>query len=297
LNNLKAESPTDVSEAEKEAKRKKRRSWFKSGELPTDQEEEEEEISDDEPGPSRPKPKSKKSRKSSLAIERKEPAPFEPVPTYIDYDGERPRTPRNKKSSPGWRGMLGLKRKESLDDMAEMARDENKARKAALAAESGALFAGLPPPQSEGRSFKVARRSGGPSSPLPSASPSTSKPLATTSTPTARIDTQQEAPKSFRVKRRGPSSPHKGVYEDIPLSTVPAPPPSSFKVHRAGIDTSTSSSPPSSFVVNRPLATPPRSPTTSVSENTRRASPDPHASSRGKGKASMFRPAPGSPRL
>ena len=284
LNNLKADSPTDMSEAEKEAKKKKRRSWFKSGELPST--DNEDEISDDEPGPSRPKPKSRKSRKSSLEVERRrEPAPFEPVPTYLDY-GERPQTP--KKSTPGWRGMLGLKRKESLDDVAEMARDENKARKAALAAESGALFAGLPPPSTEGRSFKVARRSG-----------TSSSPSKTTSTPQNDSPIQAEAPKSFRVKRRGPSSPQKGIYEDIPLSSVP--PPSSFKVHRSGPGDDTDfSPPPSSFVVNRPNATPPRSPViSSTGENTGRASPDVHAASSGKGKAAMFRPSSGSgsPRL
>jgi len=281
LNNLKADSPTDMSEAEKEAKKKKRRSWFKSGELPpTDNEDE---ISDDEPGPSRPKPKSRKSRKSSMEVERREPAPFEPVPTYIDHDyDERPSTP--KKSIPGWRGMLGLKRKESLDDVAEMARDENKARKAALAAESGALFAGLPPPSTEGRSFKVSRRSG------------PSSPSQTTSTLTASTPVDAEAPKSFRVKRRGPSSPQKGIYEDIPLSSVP--PPSSFKVHRSGTGTGTDfSPPPSSFVVNRPNDSP-RSPVMSGgSENSGRASPDIHATARGKGKAAMFRPSSGSPRL
>jgi hypothetical protein len=280
LNNLKAESPTDMSEAEKEAKKKKRRSWFKSGELPpTDNEDE---ISDDEPGPSRPKPKSKKSRKSSMEVERREPAPFEPVPTYIDHDyDERPQTP--KKSTPGWRGMLGLKRKESLDDVAEMAKDENKARKAALAAESGAMFAGLPPPSTEGRSFKVSRRSG------------PSSPSKASFTPTASTPVDAEAPKSFRVKRRGPSSPQKGIYEDIPLASVP--PPSSFKVHRSGSGTDFSP-PPSSFVVNRPNATPPRSPVMSGGgENTGRASPDIHATARGKGKAAMFRPSSGSPRL
>jgi hypothetical protein len=216
-----------------------------------------------------------------MEIERREPAPFEPVPTYIDHDyDERPQTP--KKSTPGWRGMLGLKRKESLDDVAEMARDENKARKAALAAESGAMLAGLPPPSTEGRSFKVSRRSGA----------STQAVAPTTSTP--RSDTEADAPKSFRVKRRGPSSPQKGVYEDIPLTSVP--PPSSFKVHRSGTGTDFSP-PPSSFVVNRPNATPPRSPVTSIGENTGRASPDIHATASGKGKAAMFRPSSGSPRL
>lgn len=308
LNNLRADSPTDKNEAEKEAKKKKRRSWFKSGDLPSsDQDGEEEEISDDEPGPSRPKPKSRKSRKSSLPLERKEPAPFEPVPTYLDYDyeTERPRTP--KKSNPGWRGMLGLKRKESLDDIAEMARDENKARKAALAAESGAMLAGLPPPSSEGRSFKVARRPAagadaktaagaraGSSTPTPSPSKSTKKPAPisiSTSSLTPK-GTETEAPKSFRVKRRGPSSPQKGIYEDIPLSSVP--PPSSFKVTRPN-----DSPPPSSFIVNRPNATPPRSPVTSAGENTGRASPDIHVhTTKGKGKAAMFRPTSGtSPRL
>jgi len=164
-----------------------------------------------------------------------------------------------------------------------MARDENKARKAALAAESGALFAGLPPPSTEGRSFKVSRRSG-PSSP--------SKAIFT---PTASTPVDAEAPKSFRVKRRGPSSPQKGIYEDIPLASVP--PPSSFKVNRSGPSTDFSP-PPSSFVVNRPHATPPRSPVMSGGgENTGRASPDIHATARGKGKAAMFRPSSGSPRL
>jgi hypothetical protein len=299
LNNLKGDSPTDsiegdkVKEKDKEAKKKKRRSWFKSGDLPNsddnDNDIDVEEFSDDEPGPSRQRPKAQNRRKSSIPF--KEPAPFEPIPTVIDYDydyddQQRPRA--GSKSSPGWRGMLGLKKKKSLDDMAEMARDENKARKAALAAESGAMLAGVPTPQ-EGRSFKVARRSGPGSASGPS-SPSRPVPTGSNSTPGPITSPNQETPKSFRVKR-GKDSTSKpmskvGGYEDIPLEPTSTPP-SSFKVNRPGMDTS----PTSSFIVNRPLATPPQSPSIVP---TGRASPDPHASVRGKGKASMFRPVSGS---
>jgi hypothetical protein len=312
LNNLKDDSPTGMTESEKEkekeAKKKKRRSWFKSGEEEFD--DEDTEYSDDEPGPSRQKatattmgknknhPPPRGGRQNSLPF--KEPAPFEPVPTVIPYDDDDSPNPyprKPKSTTPGWRGMLGLKKKKSLDDMAEMARDENKARKAALAAESGAMLAGLPTatPQ-EGRSFKVARRSApGQGHGSSSSSPSISammRPNGAASAPT-------EAPKSFKVKRARDPVPiqQSSGYEDIPLvstqhqTTTLA---NTFKVHRPGTE---APSPTSSFIVNRPSATPPQSPTLPIGrQDTGRASPDIHASARGKGKASMFQSG-SSPRL
>jgi hypothetical protein len=320
LNNLKDDSPTSQSdtastvikgkEKEKEAKKKKRRSWFKSGDESTnpadaDGDEDEDEESDDEPGPSRRKDKGKDKSKHRLRqstipppmhMRMKEPAPFEPVPTVLDYDDEDPYPARRKPHSSavaGWKGMLGLKKKKSLDDIAEMARDENKARKAALAAESGAMLAGVPTPQ-EGRSFKVARRS----TPGPTASSSKQPNSESRANANTNADTTpQEAPRSFRVKR-GKVNQNAG-FEDIPLSSVaqPAPTPvptSSFKVHRPGAAPSPVQSPaPSSFVVNRSRvsSTPPLSPALPFEAT---MPPDVHSSVRGKGKASMFQSGAGS---
>lgn len=81
-----------------------------------------------------------------------EPLPFQSVPTSpID-----PPRPRN------WFQVLGLtrNRRNGGDEESELARDENKARKAALAAQSGALFAGVEEKPKEQKSFKVHRKPG-----------------------------------------------------------------------------------------------------------------------------------------
>jgi hypothetical protein len=297
LNNLKDDTSTLESQDEKDAKKKKRRSWFKSGDIPRPEDYDDTEESDDEPGPRRKsKGKSKARGSNSNVLPYREPAPFEPIPLVVDYrdDDEagaslpRTRPTPSSPSRPGWRGMLGMgpKKKKSLDDMAELARDENKARKAALAAESGAMLAGVQPTPSEGRSFKVARRG-------PTSSPSVPGP----SSSAAAAGTGE--PRSFKVKRaKQPNTPTQvGMgYHDIPLVSPPSPATPtevrSFKVHRQGQSqsrgTSTpadieTSSPSSSFVVNRSKAaarsTPPQSPL---------LSPDPHALPQAKGKASMF---------
>jgi hypothetical protein len=304
LNNLRDESttPTKQDQEDRDAKKKKRRSWFKSGDLPSGQyddyndDDDQDQLSDDEPGPRR-KSKDKGKGRQSIPMKLKEPAPFEPVPQVVDYDYEYdyesgPSTNRTRptpagSSRPGWRGMLGLgTRKKSLDDMAELARDENKARKAALAAESGAMLAGVQAPQ-EGRSFKVARRG-----PAPATIPTASSVLRTPIQSQAQ-STSREEPKSFKVKRaKQPNTPTQvgmgNGYSNVPLVSPPAEV-RSFKVNRSGQSQGKrpepAEAPPSpslSLKVNRPQArtsTPPQSPTLSQ---------DPYASSSARGKASLF---------
>ncbi|RSH82219.1 hypothetical protein EHS25_005929 [Saitozyma podzolica] len=82
----------------------------------------------------------------------REPLPFEPVPPpgdVEDMDEDKPR---------GWRRTLGLTKKSGADPLGDAARDENKARKAALATESGALFAGVDAMPVDKKSFKVIRK-------------------------------------------------------------------------------------------------------------------------------------------
>lgn len=120
--------------------------------------------------------------------------------------------------SRGWRSVLSLGRRRKDDsDEAERLKDENRARKAALANESGALFAGVESPSKPSRkrlSFPAAaaaESSAGPSSgtrtftvnrksasPLPAASPATYPPT----TPTAA-----GGERTFRVKRAGHAVP------------------------------------------------------------------------------------------
>ena len=156
LNNLKDDPSPDSTSTPRRGKRKsKTGGWF--GKSAEDPESSPAEESDDEPGPSR----------------RRVPLHFEPAPSPL---GE-------KKS---WRTALGLGRKKSMDEMAELARDENKARKAALAAASGSMFAGVEAPPS--KSFVVNRKNGSrPGGPTPLQSPVS----ATSET------------KSFKVKRMG----------------------------------------------------------------------------------------------
>ncbi|KAK8864265.1 hypothetical protein IAR55_001511 [Kwoniella newhampshirensis] len=185
----------------------------------------EREESDDETGPSR-----RRANRTSLAGTGgfREPAPFEPVPlSPLQYE-EDPRTG----SGGGWRKRLGLgKRKKSLDDFAEQARDENKARKAALAAESGALFAGV-------------------EAPTPPKSRSTT-PVAGTST---AAGSSGNAKKGFIVNRRGPGQPSRNQPQTQSRTrTIPAP---LTLASTSNLDASTSTT---SFKVKRmgqPMPTP-----------------------------------------
>ncbi|WWD17438.1 hypothetical protein CI109_101879 [Kwoniella shandongensis] len=215
LNDLKHDPSPDsqYSDSTTAAKKKaKRRSggWFsrnsgdksrKRGDGDSDGYDDDDE-SDDEPGPSR-----RRTKGAPLTAPRgyHEPAPFEPVPIESDDVAE----PVGGTSGGGWRRALGLgKRKKSLDDIAEQARDENKARKAALAAESGALFAGVeaptPPRSTAGtpagptgtkKGFLVNRR-GGPSAPA-------QKPQPLSLDTSANGDGSASATPSFKVKRMG----------------------------------------------------------------------------------------------
>lgn len=218
LNNLKDDASPDslnsssAAEAVK-GKKGKRRSkpstWFAkhnndSASSPVEDDYTDE--TDDERGPSR-------KRKAGSRPQRP-PKPFEPVPSPL-LDDER---------AGGIRGLLGLKRKKSLNDVEERARDENKARKAALAAQSGSLFAGVDAPVSPtaGRGFVVNRKKGDSTTltatdvkgtrgnpiiqPMPVDSPATSQ-------------TPDEGSRSFKVKRMGRQTPSPTL---APIS-VPAP--------------------------------------------------------------------------
>lgn len=383
LNNLREDIPTggrhdrdDDNDVNGDKKKKKRRSWFKTegGMIMRDDDDDDDEVEitdDDEPesGPSRPEPKQNKSKdksrpaftpapastsaaskgksKSRMSVPLKEPAPFEPVPTVLDYDPEEEEFDRHRGTSGrrpshhgdttggggsggvgGILGYLGLRRKKSLDDFASQVRDENKARKAALAAESGAMLFGVQPTPVEQRSFKVTRRDGSntPRS-SPVAGPSTTNTKSGGSGP-MNVKGKQKAdgpgpsseagqvpgpvpePRSFKVKRA-----HQNVSTPTAISKVTPTPtainesnqPSSksFKVMRPNTThapASGNSSAASSFVVNRPRHTPPPALQLQVNNVTppyspRAESPQPHASPAGhvsaRGKASMFRSAKG----
>ncbi|EIW70782.1 hypothetical protein TREMEDRAFT_11397, partial [Tremella mesenterica DSM 1558] len=207
LNNLKEVSPTSryglgEKERDKESKRKqkqKRRSkpigWFMAvnkGESSGTSGTEEDEESDDEPGPSR----RRKHKRMKVPItvtdelEMREPEPFQPIPAIVESGG----APR------GWKATLGLVKRRKEED--ESVRDENKARKAALATESGALFAGVQAPKTQSiktptpttTGFKV-KRAGRPSvSPI---SPISTDELSMLG------QIRQESVSSFKVKRPG----------------------------------------------------------------------------------------------
>lgn len=181
----------------------------------------ESEESDDEPGPSR-----RKGRRTSRG-----PIPFEPVPMS-------PEEPKK-----GWRSAIGLGRKKSLDAIAEQARDENKARKASLAAQSGALFAGVeaPTPSPAKKAFVVNRKSSVP-----------------TAAPIAEYGGGSTSPSSFRVKRLAQPSPAPiptplapPASSTPPVTTAAAPqsPVRSFQVIRPQVQSPTMGS----FAVSRPV--------------------------------------------
>jgi hypothetical protein len=153
--------------------------------------------SDDEPGPSQ---------------RRRIPQPFEPAPSPL---GEYPDSQPKKK---GWRAALGLggngggKGNREEEEMAEMVRDENKARKAALATASGSMFAGVeapsPPRSPAGKGFVVNRKSARPGV-TPMASDRMSPPPNTAAGPSRAqgtygsqgTSTDVPAVRSFKVKR------------------------------------------------------------------------------------------------
>lgn len=288
LNNLREDSPTSQND-----KKKKRRSWFKGDSSTPDRNgnDNDTEESDDEPGPSRRRQGGNKGKRRS-SIPLKEPAPFEPVPLVLDDEDDRPAHAPSARGG-GLLGLLGLRKKKSLDDVAEQARDENKARKAALAAESGAMLFGVQPAPAEQRSFKVARRDDklkpGPTSPA-AAGPSSRQPQG------------QGEPRSFKVKRvnHNVPTPTESPTRPIELDTTSGSGGGkSFKVIRPSMPHASASGASSthtgSFVVNRPPShtpspapgTPPLRPTTP-----QHTSPEGLVSPTKQGKASMFRSPP-----
>ena len=227
LNNTKDEQETspdpkesDSGKPKKGRRRSKGPAWLSKPAPDTDE-------SDDEPGPAR--------RKSRMS---RDPIPFELVPTF----------PAEKRK--GWRSALGLGRKKSLDETAELARDENKARKAALAAQSGALFAGVeaPTPSPRKKAFVVNRKSGVPSQ---------------AQAPSAELGggegDEGEFPRSFRVTRSVPTaSPSSPAPTESPASrtspsvtspTTTVAPARGFGVIRPELPSPTTGS----FVSSRPM--------------------------------------------
>ncbi|OCF36726.1 membrane protein [Kwoniella heveanensis CBS 569] len=187
LNDLKNDPSPDSqysSATRKKHKHTKSGGWFSKNSRSPGGISDGSEESDDEPGPSRRKKNKEIRRKSGLpgAHEYREPLPFEDVPSPDQAE-------REERGGKGWLRGLGLGRKKSVDEFAKQAQDENKARKAALAAESGALFAGVEAPSSSPGSKKafVVHRPG-------------PQPLSPTSPPGSSSNYAQ-ASSSFRVKR------------------------------------------------------------------------------------------------
>lgn len=297
LNNLREDSPTSQND-----KKKKRRSWFKTDPDTPDPNDNDTEESDDEPGPSRRRPVAGNKGKRRSSIPLKEPAPFEPVPIVLNDEDEYDRPSRSRPArTGGLLGYLGLRRKKSLDDVAEQAIDENKARKAALAAESGAMLFGVRPAPAEQRSFKVARRD----EPGTSTGPARAQvsPAAGPSTTPGRALTQSDVPRSFKVKRvnQNVPTPTQTSTTPIDLTDTPEGGGKSFKVIRPNMPhTASGTSTPQggSFVVNRPaehVPSPARTPTTPRSQSPvppLHTSPEGLVSPRKQGKAHMFQSPP-----
>ena len=182
LNNLKDEaSPDHPNPSVKKGKRRSRSiGWFGKGDA-GDSESSPAEESDDEPGP------------RWIGYRR---VSHVPAPSPL---GEKQ----------GWRVALGLVRKRSLDYDEERVRDENKARKAALAAQSGSLFAGvdapMPPTPSTKRGFVVNRKG------------TTSQSMSAEGSMKGMMARDSAAPveRSFKVKRMGQLTPE-------PLAPSPA---------------------------------------------------------------------------
>ncbi|WVQ99284.1 hypothetical protein IAU59_006416 [Kwoniella sp. CBS 9459] len=189
LNDLKNDPSPDSqysSATKKKHKQTKSGGWFSKNPRSPGGISDGSEESDDEPGPSRRKQNKAKRRTSGLpgADGYREPLPFENVPSPDTEEQE-------DRSGKGWlRGRLGLGRKKSVDEFAKQAQDENKARKAALAAESGALFAGVEAPSSSPGSKKafVVHRPG-------------LQPLSPTSPSGSSSSNHAQASSSFKVRR------------------------------------------------------------------------------------------------
>ncbi|WRT66219.1 uncharacterized protein IL334_003172 [Kwoniella shivajii] len=207
LNDLKNDPSPDSqysTSTRKKHKRGKSAGWFAraNGKSPISDESEEE--TDDEPGPSRRKAKQNRSSKTPVNQEHREPLPFEPVPLSPELEQEK---------SNGFR-FFTLGRKKRVDDeFTAQARDENKARKAALAAESGALLAGVEAPTTSPSSNKafVVKRPG----------PITMSSL-TSQTQSSSPSNYAQASSTFKVKRTNQPVPtpspqyiHGNPYENV----------------------------------------------------------------------------------
>lgn len=213
-----------------------KRQWFSR----TAADEDETEESDDEPGPDRSRLSSSRTgtgRRGSGLVNGGDGAGGE--------DGGKR----------GWKSRLGIGRRKG-EELDEEAKDENKARKDALANESGALFAGVESPakrrkdekaqaqaqaaaasrmsqagpsgSGEGKKgFVVLRK--GPISPSPSSQPrydlqSFADPIAQSRPgPSSTVDASGETTRSFRVKRMTRPTSTSANQADLPVSTHPSP--------------------------------------------------------------------------
>lgn len=216
LNNLRDESPSSDVDKGKDKKKKRSSFWGKSEKRVDDTE------SDDEPGPSSRRGSAQSAiggggrgrRGSTLSPTGwREPAPFEPVPLAVPDPSEEEGTSNRRGRK--WKGMLGLGRKKSIDDVAEQIRDENKARKAALATESGSMLVGVTATPPEKRSFVVKR--GGTGSPSPAGTPGSGRMTA------SPIPGQASSSRSsFAVKRVAQSIVSPTVAPSAPVASTPS---------------------------------------------------------------------------
>ncbi|KAK4687354.1 mediator of RNA polymerase II transcription subunit 6, partial [Tremellales sp. Uapishka_1] len=221
-----AELDKDSPSSDSDGERKGKRHWFVRNQSSSQTQDSTEESEDEPPVGQRRRRKGK--RKES--------------PLVVDDDVDE-EAGEKKGRSRGWKVGLGLgsSRKKSLDDFEERLKDENKARKAAVVAESGALFAGVDAPSpSPSKGFVVTRKNGAETPPTPARSFVVKRPLAPTPPP--------EPESSFKVKRAGqktpaiievePSSPARSFAVD-PSDQAPSPteptPVRSFKVIRPSI--------------------------------------------------------------
>jgi len=246
--------------------------------------------SDDEPGPSRGRRKIGRSTSPSAPV-------FNSTTSVGGSVGK------------GWKAALGLGSKKgsnTSDDMAAIARDENKARKAALAAESGSLFVGVDaPPTSVKRGFVVKRQSG--------------VPTLTTPIEMGGLTGGTTSPgeRSFRVKRIGQPTPQALASPPATQSASgsglsspviqPEEPVRSFKVKRpqqnpsspGSLGSNSLSRQQSPFIVNRPyseeMTTPKPKPMVSAEMGYPPTSFIPISEGRGSVDGAPFRP-PKNPR-
>ncbi|OCF74818.1 membrane protein [Kwoniella mangroviensis CBS 8886] len=189
LNDLKHDPSPDSKYSNstvKKHKKNKSSGWFNRSHDKGNVSDESDEESDDEPGPSRRKTKKNNRRKSNLPGTEgfREPLPFEDVPLSPEMQSA---SPTGAGSGFGFFGFGKKKRSQLDEEIASQARDENKARKAVLAAESGALFAGVESPSPSAKKAFVVKRQG--------ASPMNSP------TPTSSSSNYAKASSTFKVKR------------------------------------------------------------------------------------------------